>query len=256
MVNLKKIFKNKLIDFYIQNIILFDIQSLSNNTSIPIEIIEMLPEYNWNWNHLSINENINIDFIVKFKDKPFNWNNLTIHQNILFKDIISNLDLNWNIDLVSLNKNITENDIIYNINFHWVIHYLLNNKTKISKNVILKIIEYRGIKDTELYEYEYIYMDFYILIKSYEQKKLNDLHLREKMNIKPVQSIFNIDLNNISDLNLYNFIIEEELITKEYFINKIKHWWYEIISNPNHPIGIKNMDTKFKKCITIKNLYN
>ena len=87
MVNLKKIFKNKLIDFYIKNINLFDIQSLSNNTSIPIEIIEMLPEYNWNWNYLSSNENINIDFIVKFKDKSFNWNNLTIHQNILFKMI-------------------------------------------------------------------------------------------------------------------------------------------------------------------------
>jgi len=242
MVNLKKKFNSLLLNFYIKNIDKLDIESLSYNIRLPLKIIELFPNYNWIWDGISDNENITIEFILNYKQKEFNWYRLSIHPNISVKDIFKYSDLPWYFDNISLHPNITNKIVLDNLYFPWVIHYLVNNKN-ISMNTIYKIIDYKGLS-INLLEYENILIDLNVCINKSEQLS-NDKKIRENLNIDKYVLIFDIDNENIiNKLSSYHFFIDEELYIQKYYINKIKNWWYEIISNPSHPIGLKSLEKK------------
>ena len=244
MINLKKEFNQKLIEFYAKNISNLDIESLSYNIRLPLKIIEMFPNYQWNWDGISDNENINISFILKNKDKNFNWYRLSFHPNISVEDILTYSDLPWYKDNVSLHPNLNDKIVIDNLDYSWVLHYLANNKN-ISKNTLIYVMQYNGLV-TNLLEYDNIFQDINVTINTDIQKK-NDKMIREKINVGDLVIILDIEVDNILEyLSSYHFYIDEELYIQRYYANKIKNWWYEILSNPFNSIGIKYLEKKSK----------
>ena len=234
----------KKISFYKKYIHDLNLNKLSQNYSLPLEIVYQFPNLNWNWQNLSKNKFITIKFIIDYKNKPLNWSFLTLHTNILVEDILETLDLHWNIDLISLNKNITNNIILNNLDFPWVLHYLIQNE---NLNIaIKKLLIHRDLQQSDLLEYCNIYMN--LDIQLHNTNIDYDKNIRKLLNLNEFNLIFDLDITeNKHILYEYQFTMEKILIEKIYYVNKIKKWWYEIIHNPYHKVGKKFLDNKFNR---------
>ena len=246
MVNLKKEFNQKKLNFYIKHLDLLNIQELSLNPTIPLKLVELNKKYCWNWNHISKNNHINIEFILNNLSQKLNWSFLTVHPNILVKDILSHINLDWNIENISLNPNLSNEDILSNLNFDWVIHYLLNNPS-INKTTILTLIEAKGMSNLDLLEYSNIYLNLDLNEPSKQIDFNSDFEIRKSLNVNLFESVTEMNNLDITKLSFYKFIIEEDLFIKKYFIKKIENWWFVLKSNPFHKIGNKFLTKKWEK---------
>lgn len=108
----------------------WDMNALSSNKSLPIELIEKYPKGingKWNMRNLSLNPTINSDFVRRYIDgindtEDGKWSLFELSQNPSIDfDFVENYrdgfcDQQWNIINLCMNPNITEDFIIDNIN--------------------------------------------------------------------------------------------------------------------------------------------
>jgi len=92
-----------------------DINNLSQNINLSLEVVEKYNYLDWNWTFLSCNPIITLEFIEKHMDFMWDWNEITKNSNITFEFIEKHIDEDIDWYEISKNPNITLEFIERNI---------------------------------------------------------------------------------------------------------------------------------------------
>jgi hypothetical protein len=84
-----------------------DIEDLSCNVNLSIEVVEKYSHLDWWWPSLSCNPIITLEFIEKRMDLKWDWFEIAKNPNITLEFIEKYIDKNWDWGKISKNPNIT-----------------------------------------------------------------------------------------------------------------------------------------------------
>ena len=74
---------------------------LSDNQSIPWQIVQAHPDEPWDWANLSRNQSITWEIVQAHPDKPWDWANLSRHPSISWEIVQAHPDKPWDWEYVS-----------------------------------------------------------------------------------------------------------------------------------------------------------
>jgi hypothetical protein len=241
-------FDSNLYNFIKKNIIHFNLELLSNNPILPIEIINIFPNLSWNFKKLSKHPKLIISFVIQYNTKKWDWFMLSNHPNIEIEDILTNIKLPWIWSEISRNKNINW-DIINNYpNIDWDKSSLIRNPNLYNK---LQFFDNSELYYSSYHDYLDSLHDLNLLCGILPNKYINQPHILDEL----YPYVFTWDIPNLDfsllEISSFDFNRDKIILKKQYYINKIQNWWLEILSNPYHPIGHKYQLKKFNNSVRI-----
>lgn len=95
---------------------------------ISIDIINMLPDYQWDWDYITQHSNIPLRDILNNPDNPWDWNCISRHPKLQIQDVLNKPDKPWNWNYISSHRNITLQDVLNNPNKPWDWSYISRNR--------------------------------------------------------------------------------------------------------------------------------
>ena len=84
-----------------------NVDNLSENVNLSLEVVEKYNHLNWQLNRLSHNPVITLEFIENHQDFKWDWYEIAENPNITLEFIEKHIDEDWNWDEISKNPNIT-----------------------------------------------------------------------------------------------------------------------------------------------------
>lgn len=161
--------------------------SMYKNT---IQLLNKLPEKNWNFNYLSYNTNLDLEFIKANKNKK--WNLIVLSKNpvITFDFVRHNLDISWSFTGLSENPNITWEIISNHPEYKWYNYSVCKNPNLtwriVYENRNNKLFENIGYLENNLFSHHPV-----LKIRNENKNKIKYISRILKVDIRLYNDIIN-----------------------------------------------------------------
>lgn len=119
-----------------------DWKVLSGNPSLPINLLTVFPDKEWDWGALSSNPSIQT-LLTAFPDKSWDWVKISSNPAVTSKFIRDNPKLRWSTDGLMFNHTLTPKQIIQLCRtFSWKVFPALSIHPKLTVKTLLKYPKY------------------------------------------------------------------------------------------------------------------